>query len=367
MSEPVRCGDLGVLIAISGAPALENDRVKGYANISPIVPEGFYFLLAIELDKKLWMHFGDQFGELSFIAAIYHPSDADMLPTGLLCLGINEFNNWIFMDQTSMQPPEIQEFSLFPTEGFIDNNLKIDQLRPNEFLDKAVLKLAVKSLVEFFCHIKTGTNAAGYRSHCLGIKDTTSAANTLPKEGVELSQAEKDALNPDLGSRRALRLATKTNLVAITLANKVPVGALTSVTKKQSTETKKAGGNPSKKIKSLCGDTPVIDLRTPQQKASDTKAANKLLEEAKIRDAVKKQMDQYKPTQADKQPQYIPPPYSSKSAMEQQVVQHHQSSSVSKAEHRTEMALDFKFVETAVTSYENYADKRMERFIANNK
>jgi hypothetical protein len=51
MSEPVRCGDLGVLIAISGAPALENDRVKGYANISPIVPEGFYFLLAIELDK----------------------------------------------------------------------------------------------------------------------------------------------------------------------------------------------------------------------------------------------------------------------------------------------------------------------------
>ena len=53
--------------------------------------------------------------------------------------------------------------------------------------------------------------------------------------------------------------------------------------------------------------------------------------------------------------------------MMQPAVPLQQSSSVSKADHRTEMALDFKFVESAVISYENYADKRMERFIANNK
>ena len=313
MSEPVRCGDLGVLVATSGAPAIENSLVKGYANIAPIVPEGFLFLLAIEVNKNLRMHFGDSFGELTFIAAIYHPSDADMLPTGLLCLGIKEFNDWIITDQASVQP-QIQEFCLVATKDFIDSNLNIDQLRPSEFSDKARLKQAVKSLVEFFRLVRMGTSADEYRSRCLGIKDISAVAKITPKEDGGLSQAEKDALNPDLGNRRALRLATKSNLVAITLANKVPVGALPSITGKQ--PMKSAGGNPSKKVKPLggnCGDN-VIDLRTPQQKGADTRAANKVSEEAKIREAVKKQIDQFKLSQEDKQPLYIPPPYQPKSA-----------------------------------------------------
>jgi hypothetical protein len=370
MSKPVRCNDMGPIIDTTASSAIQNDLAKGYANMPSLVPEKYFFLLAVDMiSQALRLHIGDQFGELIFIAAIYHPSDIGGLPTGLLCLGTVEFQTWLFPTANQISiPPKLNEFCFAETQEFIHGNATIDQLRSDNFLDKATLKNTVIIIHKFFASLKVEVND-GYRLQCLGIRQIQQPrADDSSKK--ELSEAEKNALDPANDVvRRALRLAVK-NVNAV--SSKVPVGAinvtLTSSTGKQ-TGGRTAATNSNKKSKE---DNGVIDLRSPQQKAADTRVANKAAQEAKIKESVKKQLDQMQKQQSLQLPivpsqlhNAQPPQMISQLATVQHATPN--AKTTTKADQRSEMALDFKMLESAVTSFENFHDRRMEKFLSTTK
>ena len=158
-----------------------------------------------------------------------------------------------------------------------------------------------------------------------------------------------------------MRLAVKASILP--LQNKVPVGAIVlppSIGTKHPGG-KQAGGSAIKKAKSVDNQV-VIDLRTPQQKGADTKAANKLTEELRIQAAVKSQLAQLKDKEPIKIPQYNPQPQQPPRPQQPAL-----TAASSKAEHRTDLGLDFNLIETAVSSFENFHDRRMEKLLQTNK
>jgi citrate synthase len=114
-----------------------------------------------------------------------------------------------------------------------------------------------------------------------------------------------------------------------------------------------------------------VDLRTRGQKSADTKAANKLAEEARIKEAINKQLQQQvQQLQKTMQPQpqfnqavQIPKGQQQSYQPQSRTSEQHRSSE----QYRSDMCLDFKMFETAVTSFESFADRRLDKFVSTSK
>ena len=373
MRPPLRCNSLGTMALLNAQPAFQNDFVKGYATITSLVPEGFYFLLAVEINGNLRLHIGDQFENQCFLGAIYHPGDVNSLPTGLLCLDTIDFTNWLQpADGKDPILPSTQQFCFCDTENFIKNINTTDQKRLESFIEKSNLKGVLKSICVYFKNWNDDRTDE-YKSVCLGIKPPPAPVNVENTSKRELTEAEKDALNPD--GKKSSRIAAKP-YVSYAPTSKVPIGAI-SLNHAGKTVRNSVGadvGNANKKAKVNNDD--VIDLRTPQQKSADTKKANKLIEEARINDAVQKQLSiqlaqQKKNEQQIRQQQQPPQPQPSlhqqpiiPTVVQQPIIQQAAPTSDS---HRNEMKLDFQMYETFVSSFEGYSDRRMEKFMTNAK
>jgi hypothetical protein len=370
MSEIRREKSLGPLAGNGEKPALDNAAVKGYANVPTIVPENFYILLAVQM-PNVSLHFGDEFGDMIFLAAVYHPYDVHGLPTGILVIDTPEFTKWLYPanSESSIEPkPEV--FCYYGTEDFLKSIESMDQLRLETRMEKDAFKNAIKIFITYFRTLK-GLGTEHYRQ-CLGIaKDNSDKDDDDAK--VELTEAEKQALEQSQGKRKSLRSTGKTFYGPKVAAyyNKVPVGSIP--TSASSGTVKQPGDNLAQPYGKKTKVQPVIepeiaDLRTRGQKAADTKAANKLADETRIKEAVLKQVQAMQKQQVlPVQQAHFQPSLQNQSAKGFQQQQQLQPQNATRVDHRADMALDFQMMEGVVKSFENYADRRFDKLISTNK
>jgi hypothetical protein len=378
MNGILRLDNIGPVADTARKPALENATVKGYGNMAAIVPEGYYFLLAVEM-QELYLHFGDAFGDITFLAAIYHPEHADGLPTGLLLMDTPDFLKWLYTDGdlTSVSKPEPQHFCFSDTKEFVESNKTIDQVRSKEITDTPRLKNAFTRFIKYFKELK-GESSDHYRE-CLGIPIDSQAQGEIHGK-VELSEAEKQAIENGQGPKKSSRIASKSNVFyGLSVVNKVPIGAINLPTtvaygKQQgATQPTNNGSNKKKQKVADSSQAKVVDsqedLRNRGQKAADTKKANKAAEEARMNAAINNQMTAVNNQLLQLQKQVAQsalPPNNFQQATKGQLQQHTNSLSTSE-QHRMDMGLDFKMMETAVMSFENFADRRFDKFVSTTK
>jgi hypothetical protein len=363
MSTVIRLDNLGPIADKSKRVSLENKIIKGYANLPTIVPEDYFFMLAIEI-PNLFLHFGDAFGGITFLAAIYHPTDINDLPTGFLLMDTTDFLQWLYPDNGQQSAkPEVQKFCFSTTADFIKHNEKIDQIRSESIIDKTSLKSAVSTFVSYFIQLKNDSNDS-YRG-CLGIQSHNQPSNSnVGKQ--QLSEAEKQALEAGQGPKRSVRIGSQAN---ISYKNKVPLGAIhiSSMTGKRPEQETESAKTKKQKVNAppSVNPPPIVDLRTRGQKSADTKAANKLAEEARIKEAINKQLQQQvQQLQKTMQPQ---PQFNQAVQIPKGQQQSYQPQSRTSEQYRSDMCLDFKMFETAVTSFESFADRRLDKFVSTSK
>ncbi len=95
--------DLGYCILRLPCPALQTEAINTNRPIS------FYFsahiLLSGTRESEHFLSFGDQIGSIVYIFALHSKGDA--LPSSLLCLDADYFQNWLFPSEGKMseEPP----------------------------------------------------------------------------------------------------------------------------------------------------------------------------------------------------------------------------------------------------------------------
>jgi hypothetical protein len=277
--------------------------------------------------------------------------------------------------EDSIEPAD-ETFCFYATESFLDMIEKMDQLRSEAQLQKDVLKAAIKAFVNYFRSIMN-KDTDHYRQ-CIGmreIEDRQSADNTATEQGnnkgkVVLSEAEKQDLENGLGPKRSSRLLSKGSFFhGKNVVNKVPVGSIAMTPPTATTaavqQNRKVGSHNSSSKKQKVADPPeLIDLRTRGQKSADTKQANKLAEEARIKDAVNKQLLEH----LKKQPHQPPPPplppqyqVAKGQSHQQQPLQNQQPPT--RAQQREEMTLDAGAYENIAMKFETFADRRVDKMM----
>jgi len=269
------------------------------------------------------VHFGDSFGDITFLAAIYHPEHVDGLPTGFLLMDTPDFLKWLYNDddQASVSIPEPQTFCFSDTKEFVESNKTIDQIRSTKVTDTAHLKNAFTRFIKYFKEIQR--EGSDHYRECLGIPVNNQAQEENHGKR-ELSETEKQALENGQGPKKSSRIASKGNVFyGLSVVNKVPLGAINlplpqaPATCKQPVMPPTNNGN-NKKQKQKVVDSqpkvPDIDLRNRGQKAADTKRANSAAEEARINaafnnqfTAVNNQLQQLQKQIAQPAPSLLPP------------------------------------------------------------
>lgn len=224
-----RRADFGPLQSATMQAVYENDCTTAFGNNRSIVPEGYLFITCILLNKTNYFTFGDELGDLVFLAAISHPADRNGLPTSILCMENMRFRDWLSpANGTDSQEPERQHFCLFPTQDFLKSCETCDQISllagPLEFAGS--LKIFIKFMLQ-----SLHRDGDVFTKTLLGIgcDVVNTSAEDRGNGKAELSEEEKLALM----GRGSGRLAGKPR-IDYSFTAKVPIGAIdmTSLAKK---------------------------------------------------------------------------------------------------------------------------------------
>lgn len=319
MSTPVRRCDIGHLGSFKNAegqtkPAsdisFKNDICAAYNNLSQVLPKGYNLFLGISISGSSVLHlvFGDRFGVLVFVGAVYHSNSTAGLPAGFICMDHDNFEKHMVNKDSDSEPPPSSLFGSFTAASFLNDIESLDQA--SVFPDRVNFFNGARQLIKMFgknIETEEGCNETfrllrsapvdadgNSNSEVRTQKVSDSEQVTVPDKTQEPEGPvlKKPVLNDP---RTSGRLKSKDNIFYGDSTGKIPIGKIAMNTSETGGGNLKSSGKSVSKSGSKSGSKG--DRKSEVQEAAALAAAEKTKTQAKQLLELKKELQNLKQQQ----------------------------------------------------------------------